>query len=168
MSNSTTKKVYLRRLDSSLIEGYISPQTFLRPEGVELIRRTAQAVLVPYREIRAVYFVRDFEGVEELDEKKVFASRPKMDGLWVRLTFNDDEVYEGVIPNDLTQLGEPGVTITPPDAKGLTQKIFVPLRALRECKVLGVIGGAARGRSARRKAPAAEQIRLFNEERASR
>ncbi|MCB1019773.1 MAG: hypothetical protein KDC27_07580, partial [Acidobacteria bacterium] len=84
--------MYLRRLDSSFVEGYVSPQTFQRPEGVEILTRAAQVALVPYREIRAVYFVREFQGPPDADEKRQFQSRPKLDGLWVRLTFHDGEV----------------------------------------------------------------------------
>jgi hypothetical protein len=154
MSSSTTKNVYLRRFDSSYIEGYVSPQTFQRPGGVEILKRTAQVELVPYEQIRAIYFVREFSGPpKDEEEKRVFGSRPKLDGLWVRLTFRDDESYEGVISNDLLQMGEPGVTFSPPDANSNTQRIYVPRAALREMKVLGVIGTPAHRRRTTRKVP---------------
>ena len=70
MSASTTKTVYLRRMDSSLVEGYVSPQTYLRPEGVEVLKRTAEAVVVPYEQIRAVYFVRDFDQPPDGEDQK--------------------------------------------------------------------------------------------------
>lgn len=163
MSSSTTKNVYLRRFDSSYIEGYLSPQTFQRPNGVEILKRTAQVELVPYEQIRAVYFVRDFNGPPNDDEeKRVFGSRPKLDGLWVRMTFRDETSYEGVISNDLLQMGEPGVTFSPPDPNSNTQRIYVPRAALRELKVLGVIGTPAHRRRTRRKAePTKDQIDLF-------
>ena len=72
------------------------------------------------------------------DGEKRFGSRPKLDGLWVRLTFRDEQVYEGVITNDLLQIGEHGVTITPPEANSNTQRIFVPRKSLAEMKVLSV------------------------------
>lgn len=153
-------------MDSSLIEGYVSPQTYQRMEGVELLRRSAQVSVIPYQQIRALYFVKDFLGMEELDQKRVFGSRPKKDGLWVRLTFSDDELYEGVVPNDLLLMGEHGVTFTPPDANSNTQRIFVPRQALREVKVLGVIGSPVHRRRPRRREPVKEQIDLFRAERA--
>lgn len=165
MASSTTKNVYLRRFDSSFIEGYVSPQTFQRPDGVEILKRSAQVEVVPYEQIRAIYFVREFAGLpNDDDEKRVFGSRPKLDGLWVRMTFRDDTSYEGVISNDLLQLGEPGVLFSPPDANSNTQRIYVPRTALRELKVLGVIGTPAHRRRTRRKAaPSQDQIDLFNE-----
>ena len=163
MASSTTKNVYLRRFDSSYIEGYVSPQTFQRAEGVEILKRSAQVEVVPYEQIRAVYFVREFSGLpNDEEEKRVFGSRPKLDGLWVRLTFRDNQSYEGVISNDLLQLGEPGVLFSPPDAHSNTQRIYVPRAALRELKVLGVIGTPGHRRKTRRKAaPGQQQIDLF-------
>jgi hypothetical protein len=166
MASSTTKSVYLRRLDSSCIEGYVSPQTFQRTEGVEILKRSAQVEVVPYDQIRAVYFVREFSGPPKDDEeKRVFGSRPKLDGLWVRMTFRDGESYEGVMSNDLLQLGDPGVTFSPPDANSNTQRIYVPRAALRELKVLGVIGTPANRRKTSRKSAAGRnQIDLFGTE----
>jgi hypothetical protein len=162
VSTSTTKKAYLCRMDTSYIEGYVSPQTYQRPDGVEILRRSAEVTVVPYGEIRAVYFVKDFDGPPNESEKRVFGSRPKLDGLWVRLTFRDDEVFEGVIQNDLLLMGPHGVTITPPDAASNTQRIFVPQQSLRELKVLSVIGSPVHRRQSRPKAPPREQIDLFS------
>lgn len=161
LSASTTKKVYLCRMDSSYTEGYVSPHTYQRPEGIEILKRSAEVAVVPYAEVRAVYFVKDFDGPPSDDEKRVFGSRPKLDGLWVRLTFRDDEVYEGVVPNDLLLMGAHGVTITPPDAASNTQRIFVPRRSLRELKVLSVIGSPVHRRRSRPTTPAKDQIDLF-------
>ena len=113
---------------------------------------------VPARDVRAIYFVRDFHGGYE-PERKAFLSRPKLEGLWVRLTFRDKETLEGVIPNDLLAFLDSGIQITPPDLTGAVPRIFVPREALAEVTVLGVIG------IARRKpvAPAAAQPKLFSE-----
>ena len=96
------------------------------------------------------------------NEKRVFGSRPKLDGLWVRLTFRDGEVLEGVIQNDLLLMGSHGVTFTPPDATSNTQRIFVPQRSLQELKVLSVIGSPVHRRQSRPKTPPREQIDLFS------
>ncbi len=163
LSSSTTKKVYVTRMDTSYVEGYVSPPTYQRPEGVEVLTRSAEVSLIPYSEIRAVYFVKDFHGPPGDDEKRVFASRPKLDGLWVRLTFRDDEVFEGVVPNDLLLMGPHGVTITPPDASSNTQRVFVPSRSLRELKVLSVIGSPVHRRRKTPPKDRQDQIDLFAE-----
>jgi len=152
-------------MDSSLLEGYVSPHAYLRPEGVEVLKRTAEAALVPYEQIRAIYFVREFDGPPDgEDQRRVFGSRPKMDGLWVRLTFRDDEVVEGVMPNDLSMMDEFGVTFTPPDAGANVQRVFVPRRALQQIKVLGVVGSPVNRRRPRKKAASEDQRDLFASE----
>jgi hypothetical protein len=162
VSNSTTKKVYVRRLDHQLLAGYVAPQTYLRPEGIELIGRTAEVSLIPYGQIKAIYFVREFEGDPEAD-RKLFASRPKLDGLWVRLKFRDGELLEGVLPNNLLLMTEHGLTLTPPDANSNTHRVFVPRAALEDLKVLGVIGSPVHGGRRRHKEPAKEQMDLFEQ-----
>ena len=113
---------------------------------------------VPLKEIRAVYFVRDFTDDYE-PERKAFFSRPKLDGLWVRLKFRDNETLEGVVSNDLLALLDSGIQITPPDLNGAAVRIFVPRSALSEVTVLGVVGVARRKPAVA--APA--QPKLFSE-----
>src|SRR5436853_4257856 len=110
--------------------------------------------------VRSVYFVREFSDDYE-PERKAFLSRPKLDGLWVRLRYNDNETLEGVIPNDLLSLLENGLQISPPDLNSPTDRIFVPRTALSEVIVLGVVGIARRKPAAA--SAAASQTRLFNE-----
>ena len=115
--------------------------------------------LLPLARVRSIYFVREFSDEFE-PERKAFLSRPKLDGLWVRLRYSDGETLEGVIPNDLLNLLDSGVQITPPDFNSNTDRIFVPRAALREMTVLGVVGIARRKPAA---IPAIVQPRLFNE-----
>jgi hypothetical protein len=103
--------------------------------------------------------VRDFSDDFE-PERKAFLSRPKLDGLWLRLRYLDGETLEGVVPNDLLSLLDNGVQITPPDVNSTTDRIFIPRTALSEITVLGVVGIARRKPAA---APVAAQPRLFNE-----
>ena len=58
----------------------------------------------------------------------------------MRLKFTDNDVLEGLMANDLTQLSADGYFITPPDTRGNTQRVFVPRSALQEMNVLAVIG----------------------------
>jgi len=110
------------------------------------------------KDVRSIYFVREFSDDFE-PERKAFLSRPKLDGLWVRLKFRDDEIIEGIVPNDLLSLLDRGVQITPPDLHGTTLKIFIPRTALTEMTVLGVVGIARRKPAA----AAAPQPGLFND-----
>ncbi len=63
-----------------------------------------------------MYFVREFGDTESLT-RKTFTSRPRVEGLWVRLRFRDNEMIEGMMPNDLLQEGGEGFSVIPPDAQ---------------------------------------------------
>ena len=162
--STTTKKVLVRRLDGQVIAGYAAPPSYLRAEGVEILTREGQALIIPYKELKAVYFVREFEGGPEGEEKKQFQSRPKTGGLWIRMRFRDEDLLDGILPNDLLQLMDHGLTITPPDPYSNNQRIFIPRAALRELTVLGVIGSSANKPRRRRPEVEKKQIELFGGE----
>ena len=102
------------------------------------------------REIKGVYFVREFGEAESLT-RKTFTSRPRSEGLWVRLRFKDSEILEGLMPADLTQTTPEGFLVNPPDQRSNTQRIFVPRTALESLTVLAVIGATRRPRRGRLK-----------------
>ena len=157
---STTKKVRIARFDREPLVGYVNPQTYLRPGGVELLTPEGNFSVVPYDEIKAVQFVRDFDPAEPGGERKVFTTRPKIDGLWVRVKFRDGEIMDGILANNLLHLETQGFTVVPPDAYSNNQRLFLPRPALVEVQVLGVVGSPLRRPKAR---PAAkEQIGLFD------
>src|SRR5262249_47553388 len=82
-------------------------------ETLDLLTQEGEHQEVPLPKVRAVYFVRDLqEGFAP--ERKAFLSRPKLDGLWVRVRFRDEVVLEGVIPNDLLAFLDNGLHLTPP------------------------------------------------------
>ena len=160
MAGSTSKKVRISRFDREPILGYVNPQTYLRPAGVEIITKDGNLSVVPYEEVKCVQFVRDFEPPEPSAERKVFNTRPKMDGLWVRARFRDGEVIDGILTNNLLALESAGFTIVPPDPYSNNQRLFLPRTALAELQVLGVVGSPLRRPKA--KAVPKEQIGLFD------
>lgn len=160
MAASTTKKAIVRRYDKESLAGYLNPLTFLQPTGVELLSADGNVAIVPFGDIKAIAFVRDFGGAGEPD-RRVFNTRPKMEGLWVSLQFRDGDVMEGVMPNNLLQVEHYGFTVIPPDSVGNSQRFFVPRTSLLTVEVLGVVGSPLKKRKA--KAAPKEQIGLFDE-----
>ena len=158
---STHKKVIVRKLDRDSLQGYVAPTSFVSDGKLELLNTAGKVVTVDLRDIKGVYFVRDFNDSEGVS-RKTFAARPRSEGLWVRLKFSDNDVLEGMMPNDLTQISSDGFLIIPPDTRANTQRIFVPRSSLAAMTVLGVIGGP---QSRRRRAGAAEsqQVPMFSE-----
>ena len=159
MASSTTKKVLVRRFDREPLTGFVNPQAYLLSAGVELMKTDGTVAVIPYPEIKTVCFVKDFEAAENPPDRLVFHTRPKMDGLWVRMRFRDGEVMDGILSNNLLQLEPYGFTFTPPEPYSNNQKIFSPRQALSEFHVLGVVGSPLTRR--RRKEVPKEQIGLF-------
>jgi hypothetical protein len=158
LAGSTTKKAVIRRYEKEALTGYVNPGSYLQPGGVELLSVDGAILRVPYVDIRFIAFVRDFDHTEE-DQRQVFHTRPKMEGLWIRFQFRDGEVMEGVMPNNLLQLETYGFTAIPPDPYSPSQRVFIPRVALRTVEVLGVIGSPLK----RKRKAAPDQIGLFDE-----
>jgi hypothetical protein len=142
------------------LAGYVNPASYLQPAGVELLSALGTVSTVPYEEIKTICFVRDFEGAGEAG-RRVFNTRPKMEGLWVSLQFRDGEVMEGIMPNNLLQLEPYGFSVIPPDTYSNHQRVFIPRAAVESVEVLGVVGSPLKKRKA--KAVPKEQIGLFDE-----
>jgi hypothetical protein len=143
--------------DGVRLEGYLHPLRVQTAESLDLLTVNGEHRPISLNDVRAIYFVREFSGEYE-PERKAFLSRPKLEGLWVRLKFRDNETLEGVVPNDLLTLLDAGIQITPPDLNGTVVRIFVPREALAELTVLGVVGIARR-----KPAASSPQPKLFSE-----
>jgi hypothetical protein len=157
---STHKKVILVLSDKKPLRGYLNPARLGQADPIDLLTQDGEHQEIPLNKVRSIYFVREFSDNFE-PERKAFLSRPKLDGLWVRLRYTDGDTLEGVVPNDLLALLDNGVQITSPDLNSTTDRIFVPRSALAELTVLGVVGIARRKPAVA--AAAAAQSRLFNE-----
>ena|ERR1017187_1899069 len=157
---STHKKVIVRKMDRDTVNGYVTPANFVREGKLELLNTAGTVIAIELHDIKGVYFVREF-GDSEVLSRKTFTSRPRTEGLWVRLRFKDSEVLEGMMPNDLSLTTAEGFLVNPPDLRSNTQRIFVPRSALESLTVLAVIGATRRQR---RDVPSdTRQVQLFGE-----
>ena len=156
---STHKKVVIVLSDKKPVRGYLNPSRLGQADPIDVLTPEGEHQAIPLAKVRSIYFVREFSDEFE-PERKTFLSRPKLDGLWVRLRFTDGETLEGVVPNDLLSLLDNGIQFTPPDLNSATDRIFVPRVALAELTVLGVVGIARRKPAA---AAASAQPRLFSD-----
>ncbi len=142
---STHKKVIVRKADRDTINGYVAPADFVVNGKLELLNTSGNVVAIELRDIKAVYFVRDFSDADVM-ARKTFTTRPRTEGLWVRLKFKDNDLIEGLMPSDLAQNPEEGFLISPPDLRSNTQRVFVPRAALSSVTVMAVIGASRRRR----------------------
>jgi hypothetical protein len=161
---STHKKVVVLLLSRKAVRGYLNPASLGHAETIDLLTMDGEQESIQLVDVKSVYFVREFKDPFE-PERKTFLSRPKLDGLWVRLRFRDDDAMEGIVANNLLELLDTGVRLTPPDLHGNVLHMFIPRTALAEMKVLGVVGVARRSPRATRdiRAVLEAQSKLFSE-----
>ena len=156
---STHKKVIVRKIDRDTVNGYVSPAHFVHDGKFELLNTTGNVVAIEVADIKVVFFVREFGDSDSLS-RKTFTTRPRAEGLWVKIKFKDGEVMEGLMPNDLSLNLAEGYLINPPDLRSNVQRMFVPRTALDSLVVLAVIGASKRQR---RGAEDVRQVPMFGE-----
>jgi hypothetical protein len=169
--SSAPKKVIVRRSGGQLSWGYLPQDRPARDGQVELIDTAAHITPLPLQQVKWIAYVRDFNltdsvAPERLDRRR-FPSRPRTEGLWIRLRFTDGDTLEGLLqinPALLDSLGESqGLFLTPPDTRANTQRLFIPRHALESIEPLGLILPPA-AKSKPTSAP--PQPSLFREENA--
>jgi len=133
------RKVIVRKLNGETIKGYLETIPQLRDtKEVSIVSLTEELITVAKQEIKALFFVRKFSGDKEYSEVKFFQNQPRIDGLWVRLTFIDGETVEGIVSNSSRLLLEDGFCVIPGDPKSNNRLIYVPKAALRDFRILGM------------------------------
>lgn len=155
------KKVVVQWNDGATMPGYAAPAGAGRGDSLDLLTADGEHKAIEMSSVRCIYFVSDFAQPHE-PARKTFLSRPKLQGLWVRLTFRDGDTLEGIASNDLLDLLDNGIQITPPSLSGNCQRIFVPRSALAGMTVLGVVGVARRQTPRPPAPPATQQRGLFD------
>jgi hypothetical protein len=157
---STHKKVVVKLEDDTPLKGYLNPSGLPSAESVDILTPDGEHKEIALAGIKAIYFVADLNQPFE-PARKAFLSRPKLEGLWLRLMFRDRQTMEGISSNELLETLDRGVQFTPPDLHGNCLRMFVPRAALAEVKVLGIVGTAKR--SPRPAVAIPDQPRLFSE-----
>lgn len=169
---SAQKKVIVRQWDGGLAWGYLPQTHLLDGSEVHLMQVDGRIKPLYFKDVKLIAYVKDFN-LNDLVEperlgRRAFATRPRGDGLWLRLAFRDGDALEGISSFDLGLLDslaeDRGFFLTPPDARSNTQRLFIPRPAITSLEVLGLIMAPAR-RAARKPAatPSAEQADLFSD-----
>jgi hypothetical protein len=146
------KKVVLRSLSNDLAWGYLPQGSFLRDGEITLMAVDGRLTPFPINTIKRIAYARDFNLNDKIDPERIgrmtFPARPRGDGIWLRLTFRDAEVLEGLTTLDLafadTLLDDHGLFLTPPDPRSNTLRLFVPRLALQSIEVLGFVTAPSR------------------------
>ena len=141
------KKVVVRTFAGGIAWGYLPQGGFVHSDGIDLMAVDGRISTLLINGIKTISYVRDFNLDDSIDPermgRKSFPARPRGDGLWIKLTFRDDDTMEGLAMFDIgfvdSLLEDSGIFMRPPDARANTQRLFVPRTALRSVEVLGFV-----------------------------
>jgi hypothetical protein len=97
-----------------------------------------RSVAIPVDTLKALYFVKSFEGDAAYAETKFFNPAPRIEGLWIHVTFADGETTEGIVSNNINLVNEPGFLMKPPDPLSNNHAVYVLKSALKHFRVVGV------------------------------
>ena len=111
-------------------EGCLAPP-FFRALGSDLLEP------LPLENVKAIFFVKSFEGKSH-DDLRFHDHLPAPDCIWVRATFYDGEVIEGLISNDENYVLHAGFYMWPIDPEGNNWLIYVLKNKLKDFQILGL------------------------------
>jgi hypothetical protein len=145
---SSRKKAIVRKTSREWLAGYLPPTHFTHNHQIELLGLDGKVAALPLDQVKWICFVRDFNSGEadnpERLLRKIFAGRPRSEGLWLRLRLTDGDLIEGLSANDLTLVDAHGIFLTPPDIRSNTQRMFIPRPSIAELAIVAVIAGPSR------------------------
>ena len=126
--------VVIRYVDGRIVKGYSNDffpkKAFFHVGSGPSDKGTQVAV----QDLKAVFFVKDFDGNPEYDENKVFTEGQAVQGRKVQVTFKDGEVQVGAVlgydPN------RPGFFMIPPDERSNNLRIFAVSAAVENFEYL--------------------------------
>ncbi len=130
-------KIVVRYLTGKLLKGYSQdfmpnrPVFHLRPQGA---KEDSPPVEISFKDLKAVFFVKDFVGNKLHKERKRPVEGEKIQGRLMEVTCRDNEVIVG------TSLGydasRPGFFLFPLDPKTNNSKIFIIASAVARVRFL--------------------------------
>ena len=171
----TQKKVIVRRFSPGLLRGYLPQSGFVSrtAEGatLDLLDLSGRVQTIPLEDVKIVHFVREFNLNDEANPERLprrqFLARPRTEGLWVRLTFRDEDELEGLAPLDLSLADgladDAGLQLVPPDIRGNSQRIYVPRAALSGMQVVAVVTTPTRRRALEALPPQPDRVRALDQ-----
>lgn len=134
MGKDEGEKIVARFRDGRILKGFVRDFSIESDTVMLSDREKNTESRVPIEELKAIFFVKNFEGSSEYVEKKVFGIRKNL-GRKVFIKFIDREsligFIEGEIPWDkgfsLAKLGKnaKGFFLTPVDGDSNNEKVFV-------------------------------------------
>ena len=127
-------KVVIRYSDGKIVKGYTNDFFPKKPAFHVGSGPSEKGVQVQLKDLKAVFFVKDFEGDPEYDEYRAFKEGQAIQGRKVLMTFNDGEMLSGSIlgydPN------RPGFFMIPSDPGSNNIRVFIVQAAVDQIEFI--------------------------------
>jgi len=142
-NTSEARRVIVRYANGSIVRGYLHQDDIQGwhedPDKQPTIRNAdGDHEPVDVAGLKAIFFVKSFEGSQNYSEFKVFTHQPSGKGVWVRVHFQDGEVMEGIAPNALSTFSGSIFSLTPPDPQSNNESVIVAKNCLENMQILGL------------------------------
>jgi len=92
---------------------------------------------IPLEGVKAIFFVKSFEGKWH-DDLRFHDHLPPPECLWVRATFHDGEIIEGLISNNCNHVVHAGFYMFPIDPEGNNWLMYILKNKLKDFQILGL------------------------------
>lgn len=93
---------------------------------------------ITLQDAKGIFFVKDFNGNVDHSDLRFHDGASPAGFLWVRLTFLDGEILEGMVKNSCKFVVAQGIWITPTDPTGNNLLIYATKSHLRHFEILGL------------------------------
>ncbi len=130
-------KIVVRYQDGRLLKGSTT-DFFPNKEVFHVVPADAEAGAKPVdvfvRDLKAVFFVKDFTGNPSYNDKKEFDQSRPASGRKIKVVFKDNEVLTGTTQG--YQPGRPGFYVVPADPNSNIDRFYVVSAATRDVSFL--------------------------------
>ncbi|MGC1870121.1 MAG: hypothetical protein WA700_04115 [Acidobacteriaceae bacterium] len=109
----------------------------IEPEG------GGPAVTFQLEDAKAVFFVNSFTGSPTQQDVRFFDSLSIHPYLWVRIAFQDGEIMEGRVSNDIDLLTKNAFQLFPVDELTNNRSLFIPKTSLSSFQIIGLLEAQA-------------------------
>jgi hypothetical protein len=108
------------------------------PNSISIELPSGEARAIQLDAVKALFFVKTFEGRTDYTELKFFDRNPQIEGLWVKIRFRDGETTEGIVHNSLPFVKDSGFFLRPPDPESNNRVLYVIKNSLADFRILGI------------------------------
>ncbi len=128
------QKVVVRLKDGEVLAGFAARDEIR--EDFRILDRRGKPKNFQLKEVKALFFVKDFQGDPEYQEIRFLNRKQGSDAVWVRIRFGDGETLEGRVENNLHLVAAPGFFLWPSDSETNNECAYIPKEALVEFSIL--------------------------------